>query len=170
MMPDDFAHAPQRRQKQRRMDDFVVESSTGHRESITTAEHLKTRLFYPCVDRMTTEMNRRFSSTNTPVLDGVQACNPSSDNFLDREALTGLAEHYKTELKPEEIAVAQNYLSQLPEDKCSSMAELYRLLDPLIFPSLSRLVQISLTIPVTSCSCERSFSALPRLHSWLPKQ
>ncbi|XP_065805213.1 zinc finger MYM-type protein 1-like [Labrus bergylta] len=28
-------------------------------------------------------------------------------------------------------------------------------------------IQVALTVPVSSCSCERSFSALRRLHSWL---
>ncbi|KAF7646898.1 hypothetical protein LDENG_00180830 [Lucifuga dentata] len=36
-----------------------------------------------------------------------------------------------------------------------------------MFPSLKAIFQASLTIPVTSCSCERSFSALRRLHTML---
>lgn len=35
------------------------------------------------------------------------------------------------------------------------------------FPSLKVTTQVALTVPVSSCSCERSFSALRRLHSWL---
>ncbi|XP_075342889.1 uncharacterized protein LOC142401375 [Odontesthes bonariensis] len=38
-----------------------------------------------------------------------------------------------------------------------------------MFPSLKEVLQVALTVPVSSCSCERSFSALRRLHTWLRK-
>lgn len=33
--------------------------------------------------------------------------------------------------------------------------------------TLKATIQAAMTIPVSSCSCERSFSALRRLHTWL---
>lgn len=36
-----------------------------------------------------------------------------------------------------------------------------------MFPTLKVIFRIALTIPVSSCSCERSFSPLRRLHMWL---
>ncbi|KAK0141101.1 Structural maintenance of chromosomes protein 6 [Merluccius polli] len=36
-----------------------------------------------------------------------------------------------------------------------------------MFPTLTQVIQISLTIPVSSCTCERTFSVLRRLHTWL---
>ncbi|KAF7650104.1 hypothetical protein LDENG_00131290 [Lucifuga dentata] len=36
-----------------------------------------------------------------------------------------------------------------------------------MFPTLRALFQVAVTIPVSSCSCERSLSALRRLHTWL---
>ena len=43
----------------------------------------------------------------------------------------------------------------------------FNILDPTMFPTLKQIIQIALTIPVNSCSCEQSFSVLRRLHRWL---
>lgn len=47
------------------------------------------------------------------------------------------------------------------------MLTVYNLLDADMFPSLKATVQASLAVPVSSCSCKRSFRALRRLHTWL---
>ena len=39
--------------------------------------------------------------------------------------------------------------------------------DPTIFPNISVLLQIACTLPVTSCECERSASALRRLNKYM---
>lgn len=36
-----------------------------------------------------------------------------------------------------------------------------------IFPNLYKLLQVALTIPITSASCERSFSVMRRIKTWL---
>uniref|UniRef100_A0A672RED2 DUF4371 domain-containing protein n=1 Tax=Sinocyclocheilus grahami TaxID=75366 RepID=A0A672RED2_SINGR len=131
------------RQKTKRMDDFVVESACGaHRGISTDAEQLKTKLLYPCLDRMVTELENRFSAVNATLLKGIQACSPTSENFLsDSHLQAGAA----------------------PQD----MISVYNLLDYDMFPSLKSVIQVALTVPFSSCSCERSFSALRRLHTWL---
>ena len=85
---------PRQRQKQKHMEDYVVESSCGAVSDLDDAEKLKTVLYLPCLDRMVAEMDQRFSSLNSQVLKGVQACNPGSDNFLCEEDLRGMADHY----------------------------------------------------------------------------
>ena len=35
------------------------------------------------------------------------------------------------------------------------------------FPNIFRLIKIGCTLPITSCTCERSFSTLRRLRNWL---
>ena len=49
----------------------------------------------------------------------------------------------------------------------SDTASVHQMLDADMFPTLRPVFQVALTIPVSSCSCERSFSALRRLHTWL---
>jgi hypothetical protein len=131
----------------------------------TAAEAFRTKLFYPCLDQFLGEMSQRFSSVNTSILSAIQACSPTSGNFLEFGALQPLASHYKLELSKEEVIVAKNFLARLPAQP--DMVSVYSILNADMFPSLKRLLQIVLSIPVSSCSCERSFSALRRLHSWL---
>ncbi|GAA6091999.1 zinc finger MYM-type protein 1-like [Tachysurus ichikawai] len=57
----------------------------------------------------------------------------------------------------------KKYTGAAPQD----MVSLYNLLDSEMFPSLKSVIQVALTVPVSSCSCERSFSALRRLRNWL---
>ena len=69
-----------------------------------------------------------------------------------------------------EVLVAHNFDKSLQtiQEKTFTMEQVHRLLDREAFPRrLKTLFQVALTIPVTSCSCERSFSCLPRVKTWL---
>ncbi|CAJ1066361.1 zinc finger MYM-type protein 1-like [Xyrichtys novacula] len=64
--------------------------------------------------------------------------------------------------------VAKNFLVPKSEGGAiQDMLTVYRLLDCDMFPSLKAVIQVALTIPFRSCSCERSFSALHQLHTWM---
>ena len=132
---------------------------------------LTTELLFPCVDRMVSELEQRFSSVDAGLLKGIQACSPKSQNFLSESHLDELAKHYSINLKKEEVLVARNFLARKTEAGCPprDMLAVHNLLDSDMFPSLKAIFQVALTVPVSSCSCERSFSALRRLHSWLRK-
>ena len=130
---------------------------------------MRVNLFYPTIDRMITEMKERFSPQSQNVMLGIDACNPSSDTFLDISDLRKLATHYNMELFEPEVAVAKNYLQalQCKSEKKFNMEKAYSLLDENAFPTLKQTFQLALTVPVTSCSCERSFSCLRRVKTWL---
>ncbi len=85
-----------------------MDSSCGALSNLSDPEKLKINLFLPCLDRMLSEMEQRFSSLNGQILRGVQTCNPGSDSFLCKEHLRSLADHYSVDLKPEEVLVAKN--------------------------------------------------------------
>ncbi len=40
----------------------------------------------------------------------VQACSPTSQNFLSEPDLAALAQHYNIDLKPDEVVVTRNFL------------------------------------------------------------
>lgn len=84
------------RQKQKRMEEYVMESSCGMRSTsdMSTPENLKQSLFFPCLDRMTQELEDRFSGVEAELVMGIQACHPASEAFLSEESLTPLATHY----------------------------------------------------------------------------
>uniref|UniRef100_A0A8C5ARY7 Zinc finger MYM-type protein 1-like n=1 Tax=Gadus morhua TaxID=8049 RepID=A0A8C5ARY7_GADMO len=160
--------SPAPRRKQRRMDDFVVEASTGSgSDLLNDSECLKQGLFFPCIDRMINELGHRFSTVAGELMDGIQACHPASKSFLCLQSLEKLATHYHIQLVPEEVLVAKSFLSRKDPDSIPDTLSVFKLLDSMMFPSLRAILQVALTIPVSSCSCERSFSALRRLHTWL---
>uniref|UniRef100_A0A3Q2YX22 DUF4371 domain-containing protein n=1 Tax=Hippocampus comes TaxID=109280 RepID=A0A3Q2YX22_HIPCM len=157
------------RNKQRKMDDFVLETVAGSRSEFDNAETLKRDLLFPCVDRMVGELETRFCTVDAELLKGIQACCPKSENFLSDADLTIFAKHYNIELRNEEVLVAKNFLARKTETGCGpkDMLSVHNLLDSDMFPSLKSIIQVALTVPVSSCSCERSVSALHRVHSWL---
>uniref|UniRef100_A0A3Q2TPK1 THAP-type domain-containing protein n=1 Tax=Fundulus heteroclitus TaxID=8078 RepID=A0A3Q2TPK1_FUNHE len=137
------------RQKQKRLDQFVVESACGSTSNPTTPDDFRHQLFQPCLDRMIRELTHRFSDVGEELMSGIQACNPNSSTFLSEDALKCLALHYK--------------IQRMEKEEAPDAAAVFRLLDGDMFPSLKAVLQVALTIPVS----ERSFSALRRLHTWL---
>ena len=67
-----------------------------------------------------------------------------------------------------QLAVAQN-LTKRSELELETTEDFYTLLTSMqqAFPDLLRLIHIALTVPVTSATAERSFSALKRIKSYL---
>ena len=158
-----------RRNKRKLMDEYLVDVTTGQREELSTSDTMRAHLFYPTIDRMITEMTDRFSPQCDNVMLGIQACNPCSDSFLNITDLRGLATHYQVEIYEPEVAVGKNYIQALQKkaDKTFTMEQAWRLLDEIAFPTLKTLFQLALTVPVTSCTCERSFSCMRRVKTWL---
>ena len=58
------------------------------------------------------------------------------------------------------------FLNRKKADIPDSWAKAIQECDSCVFPNLYILLKIACTIPVTSCECERSFSALRRLHTY----
>jgi hypothetical protein len=50
------------------MDDFVIYTTTGRREEISSADSMKRMLYYPSVDMMLSEMKPRLSPQNEAVM------------------------------------------------------------------------------------------------------
>ena len=117
-----------RRNKRKIMDEYMVDVTTGQREELSTSDAMRAHLFYPTIDRMIREMRDRFSPQCDNVMLGIQACNPSSETFLNISDLRGLAKHYNVEMYEPEVAVGKNYLQALQQkaDKTFTMEQAYR--------------------------------------------
>uniref|UniRef100_A0A4W5QK15 DUF4371 domain-containing protein n=1 Tax=Hucho hucho TaxID=62062 RepID=A0A4W5QK15_9TELE len=117
-----------RKRKQRKMGDFVVETSLGLGTELSCSQTKKTELLLPCLDRMVCELDQRFSTVDAGLLKGIQACSPNSKNFLDTSCLTEFAKHYSIDVKTEEMLVARNLLawkrgnhSGCPHNSCEQL-------------------------------------------------
>lgn len=72
--------------------DYIVTTSTGERRvDENDRENFKRHAFYPVLDSMTGELQRRFSKPNCTIMKGIQALHPQSITFLQEEALFSFA-------------------------------------------------------------------------------
>ena len=99
----------------------------------------------------------------------VQAFSPNSTHFLDPSRLGTLADSYGLDMSTlvMECSLAKHTLDvrNLEEGVMAVLCELSPL--KTAFPLLIKLIQIALTIAVSTASCERSFSALKRIKTYL---
>ena len=113
-------------------------------------------------------LERRFSSKNLMHMKAVQACAPHSPRFLDPNQLAPLAHSYgldKTNLAME-CTLAKKSVNGNDLDE---VIDVLKELSPLraAFPLLVKLIQLSLTVAVSTAQCERSFSALKCIKNYL---
>ena len=93
----------------------------------------------------------------------VQACSPKSSNFLDISLLQSFIEHYDLAI---ELIQAKKILHK--KDITTIAGAIQELLPlKVAFPELLKLLQMSLTLAVSTTQCERSFSSLKRIKSSL---
>ena len=160
--------APLRSQRQRKMpkrfEDVIILESTGSRET----DDYKISLYFPVLDAMISELCSRFEDKNVQIMRAIQCCNPNSMHFLDVDSLAPLIEIYnlsKDSLSAE-CLIAKRTLNG--KDICS-ISDVLKEIFPLniAFPALTKVLQIALTIVVTTAECERSFSCLKRTKSYL---
>ena len=157
-----------RRVVPRRLEDDIIMETTGVREHNSTYDQLKTSLYLPIIDCMLFELNQRFTSHNLDIMRAIQSCNPQSSSFLDPQKLVSIIDAYdfNQDMLSEGCPLARHTLKG---KSISSVYEVFVELSPFknAFPNLVKLLQIILTIAVSSASCERTFSSLKRIKTWL---
>ena len=98
----------------------------------------------------------------------IQACNPQCSNFLEPEQLQPLVGCYHLDsklLRMESILCKRT----LAKKMMNSTTDVFKEILPLkeAFPTLLKILQIALSMCVSSASCQRSFSALKRIKTYL---
>ena len=143
---------------------FTVGSSENN---IVTKSEYCIHIYYPVLDRMIGELNRRFSDESQYAMNGISACSPISKDFLDLDALKPMIRHY--ELSEEDASIELLQAKKILKNKeVETISDVIDNLSTLkaAFPELLKLLNIALTIAVTSAACERSFSSTKTyLHS-----
>lgn len=90
--------------------------------------------------------------------------------MLDFDGSLEFIEYYSDNLKiKKDILKAEmmivNYLNS--KIKNWTIQDLFSTVTSELYPNLHNLLQVALSIPVSSASCERSFSAMRRIKNWL---
>lgn len=68
-----------------------VLTSVGQSMPEQDKDHYRTNFFYPVIDLMLNELDRRFSKANCDLMNSIQALNPKNDAFLKETALLSFA-------------------------------------------------------------------------------
>lgn len=157
-----------KRKVPRRLEDVYVLDTTGSRQLPSCSQQYKRELYFPVLDSFLTELNRRFTSQNIELMRAIQATSPESDEFLNPDSLTPLIQAYGLDGDSIKMEAALARRS-LKHEEISNLSDVVCKLYPLrnAFSNLFRLVCIALTIAVSTAECERSFSALKRIKTYL---
>lgn len=158
-----------------RLGGAIVMSTLGQRKyNDGDKDIFRREIFYPIVDTVLGELDRRFSKDNCDIMRGIQALNPKSKTFLEEGAVFRLGEMYASdsedlghELHQTRRLLQRKQQSGMPT--LSGIVELAIFLEPHkdVFHELFRLCKIAIALPVSSAACERSFSALKLIKNHL---
>lgn len=160
----DITSAPRPRRKttvSTRLDNSFILSTIGIKEVLTDEEKFRTNIYYPVIDSILVELNNRFSNENMEILDSMSALFPGHNNFLNINVLRVFSSHVDVDLS----ALHNEILVLKPMLKCTklqSIIDLYFKILPLkeAFPTMLSLIISAMTIPVSSTTCERTFSKM----------
>ena len=136
-------------------------------------EYYRRVIAVPLIDRLISEMTFRFNSFNksvkAPFACTIIICHPVY-NHLE---ITDLTNQYSDNLPNPDIIDQElrrwkrKWMDVKPDDRPDSLAKSIKVCDKQRFPNVFILIKIGCTLPVTSAECERSFSAMRRLRTWL---
>ena len=147
-----------------------------HRDNVpadSTAEYFKRALTIPFLDQLVGQIQSRFSEGNLDIFDATYAlpCYVISEPKW-AEYFSRFLEKYHDDLPSPDFLEMElrmwkifcvNSTVALPD----SIQELLSFVDVLSFPNIHTALKFSGTIPVTTCSCERSISTLRRLKTFM---
>ena len=143
----------------------------SNQESLTSEDYYKKAVAIPFLNHLLTSLNDRFSksaiiaSSLLGLVPSVLCCHDTS--------LDAIAQEYKDDLPSPELLSMDvrrwkaRYV-KMPENlRPESPAQAIDDCDTDMYPNFFILLKIACTIPVISCECERSASALRRLHNYM---
>ena len=147
-----------------RFKDSVIESSVGQRDDNENKDYYRTHIYYQLIDNILVELNNRFSSKNLQILSSISSLCPNNDNFLNFDTMKFFADHLKFDL----IALCNELNVMKPmfkKQSISNIIDFYRQLHVYreAFPVLISVMSSALTIPVSSTTCERTFSKMKKI-------
>ena len=157
-----------RKKHSTRLSECVILESTEHREPLSASDIYKTSLYYPVLDVFLAELSQRFDQKNLDLMRAIQACHPQSENFLNLSTLQPLIDTY--DLQVDALTVETTLAKQTLQGKdLNCINDVFLALTSLdcAFPVLIKLLRIALTIAVNTAQCERAFSTLKRVKSYL---
>nr|CAH7724382.1 unnamed protein product [Callosobruchus chinensis] len=158
---------------------YVVEASTSAKEEfkdVLEAEscienpaqrYWLTRVYYQSLDRIINHMQVRFSAVSQKLAVAVgNVLQLNHERSLEFIKLYADILSIGMEVLKAEMTVMRNCIGK-PDGENISISNITSPVKIETFPNSYKLMQIALTLPISSSSCERSFSAMRRIKNWL---
>ena len=150
-----------------RFKDCIVMTSVGHRDYNNSEENFRVTMYYPTIDSILIELDERFACHNLKIAKSIMTLSPINENFLDIETLQPLVEHLSLEknIIKNEIGVIK---PMIKDTKLFTVFDVLNELKPVkqAFPSTIDLIKGAITFPVSSVTCERSFSKMKLIKTY----
>lgn len=131
--------------------------------------HILFRLnyYYPFLDHIITHLNNRFPVSMKNVLLGTKLLPINLKNLTPTD-LEKIKTEYSDDLPMSSSFVQEANRWRITQEhsNVSSLSDAVNICDEALYPNISTIFQLILTLPVGSCSCERTFSTLRRLKTW----
>ncbi|CAF3478552.1 unnamed protein product [Rotaria socialis] len=159
-----------------RFKDSVIFTTTigqrdrGDQQSFKSNEDkFRQELFYSLIDSILLELNDRFGDENILLLASVSAVHPKNQKFLDTEELKPLASHLTIDINQldNELNVVKHFIRE-KRTTMNTTKDLLTELAPVndAFPATTSLLRGALCLPVSSTTCERSFSRMKLIKTY----
>jgi len=162
---------PSEKVKQRRikkipkgLEKFVYENSTMEILVPTEENEFRSGIFYCILDKITNELNKRFDD-NSDIISGISALNPESITFLTYDTILPFAKAYLGDIEclKSELKILHKSMNRYETKNNLNFLKEYEI----AFSETYKLCSIAITIPVSSAACERTFSCMKRVKSYL---
>ncbi len=136
----------------------------------TTEDHYRVNLYYPFLDHVILQLNIRFPTEIQPLLYGYYLI-PKKLSSLSDVMQEKIKEEYKSDIPnisafSSEVERWKNKFSD-ERNVPATLSDALKECSSVLYPNIYSVLMLLVTLPVGSCSCERSFSALRRLKTWL---
>lgn len=146
--------------------------SRNKHDNTTTLHHYKVDVFNVAVDQQLIELEDRFSSQATELLALCGSLDPRTDAYDISKICTLVEKYYPADFSDQERGQLECQLPHYQLDVCnipelstlSSLADLIKGLFKLgknsWYPMVDRLLRLVVTLPVSTATTERAFSAM----------
>ena len=148
-----------------------------HRDNVpaqTPSDYYKRAVAIPLLDHLQSEMKTYFNPTNDAVLSSLFNLLPELVAVGDRNPdIEAALEFYENDLPSPHVVDVElllwkrKWCSTEDADLSTSAVQALAACDREFFPNIHTLIRILCTLPITSAECERSFSTLRRLKTYL---
>jgi hypothetical protein len=149
-----------------------VTKSRNKHDNTTVFHHYKMDLFNVAIDQQLSELEDRFNSQATELLDLCASLDPRGDLFDTSKICTLVEKYYPADFSSQEISRLECQLPHYQIDVCnhpdfkqlSSLADLtcglVKTGKSASYPMVERLLRLVITLPVSIVTTERAFSAM----------